>query len=577
MKKKFKYIDITSKKSVVLLLLVSMIINISSCGKITVTKTDNKKDGEIESFDWSKYDKLIRECKSEADQKKRNKKMYEAENMLLDTGAVIPLVGAENQYLCREDIKDFFVSGVGTPIIKYAYNKNHKNELNAFISDEPDTFDSAKSSSMEAGTIVENYQGNLYCSTKDGVKKELASDLKISKDNLTYTIKINKDAKWSDGVDVTADDFVYTWKRAAKKENCADYGYMFEPIDGYPNNLNVKAVDNKTLKIKLKSHCPYFKQLFAHSCFSPVRKDMVESADGYKDKNGNVIDVFAWGNSVPKVTCGAFMVKSWKHNSSIVLKKNPKYIFADKIKVDTVNLMLSSDATSIYSAYKTGDIDIDTELAADEIANLKTRKDFYSKRYNEVLYLFFSIKSDFFRGMTANEACDFRKAVGYAIDRNFISSEVFMGENLEEGRIVSCMTKDGTGHKFSDSIKDFSSSPFRYDLKKNLTKARELLRNIGYTFDNKGKLTEEINLEYAYYESGNHKSVASCLQADLKELGINLTLKNVDRNIFNSERKKGNFDTARGRWVPDYDDPMTFLELFTTDNTLNCPQLGRLK
>ena len=560
------------KNTIAMLLVFVMIFNITGCSKRENKKVGHGKEGVIEAFDWSGYDTLIEECKKENNQQIRNQKMFEAENMLLDSGAVIPLSTGTDKYLCRESLDNFYISCSGTPIAKFATPKDGRKELNVCICTEPGSFDPVQAATLDTATVVENYTGNLFHSTETGVEPELAQDLQISADGMTYTVKIKPEAKWSDGVDVKAADFEYTWKRAAKEETGAEYGFMYDPIEGYPDNLNVSALDDKTLQVKLKAPCPYFKSLMAHSSYAPTRQDIVESAPNYKD------NVFDWGTNVPKVTCGAFSVESWKHNSSIILKKNPGYVFADKVMVDKMHLMLSADEPSVFAAYESGNIDVNYRLIpSDEIDHVKGRADYHNKKSQSCNYFYFNVNNDIFKGMTADEAKKFRKAIGYTIDRTFIVKTVQVAENLEEGRIVPSTVHDGTSNLFADSIKSMTGSPVEYTGQPKFDVARQMLQEIGFTFDKDGKIEQDITLEYTYNTVDANTSIATCLQADFAELGIKLITRSLDWNVFIKERMQGKFETARGSWSPDFDDPMTFLDMFTTNNSMNDVGLGKIK
>ena len=175
---------------------------------------------------------------------------------------------------------------------------------------------------------------------------------------VTYTYTLRDGLKWSDGQDLTAADFAFAWKRAASNELAADYGYMFEVVKGYPDDLAVEAVDDKTITVTLNNAVAYWNELLAFPAYFPVREDVVANE--------------AWATDpATYVSNGAYTMTSWDHNSKIVLTKNPNYYDADSVTMNEIQFYLSDDANNMLSNFKNGTWQLIDDVPTNEIAALK--------------------------------------------------------------------------------------------------------------------------------------------------------------------------------------------------------------
>ena len=203
--------------------------------------------------DWSGYDELIRQIKSENDFGKRAELMHQAEDMLMETGAVIPLFYYNDAYLQSSKVSGIYGAIDASKFFYYA-QKEGDNTLRINIGPEPDFLDPALGTSMEKGLLTSNSFSGLYEYNAEGeMAPVLAEGCTISDDGLTYTFTLKDGLKWSDGSDLTAEDFVYSWKRAADPKTGCEYSYMLDVIAGYeeaqagnPDALQVSAPDAKT-------------------------------------------------------------------------------------------------------------------------------------------------------------------------------------------------------------------------------------------------------------------------------------------------------------------------------------------
>ena len=244
-----------------------------------------------------------------------------------------------------------------------------KTSIAVCLASEPDTLDPALNSAVDGATLVSHlFSGLAKWSQNDKGDLIIASDLATSlpegvansDGTVTYTYTLRDNLKWSDGKALTAGDFEFSWKRAASEELGADYGYMFEVVKGYPNDLAVTAKDDKTLEVTLANSVAYWNELLAFPTYFPVRQDIVASE--------------SWATKPETyISNGAYTMTSWETNSKIVIEKNPNYVDADSIKMDVIEFYLSDDANNMLANFKNGSWQLIDDVPTDEIATLKAQ------------------------------------------------------------------------------------------------------------------------------------------------------------------------------------------------------------
>lgn len=567
---------IISAFCVMLLLCLTLL---SGCGKTQTVQIGHGTPGEVAGIDWSGFDKLIAQIKSETDFEKRAYLMHLAEDMVMDTGAVIPLYYSMTVYLQNPEISGIYIASNGITDFANIRKSDGSKSIKIHACVEPATLDPSLNSTQDTGVVATNTMAGLYrCGENDEMIPALAKSCEISDDKCVYSIELKDNLKWSDGSPLTADDFVYSWKRAAQTLTGAQYGYMFNVIKGYPDNLEVYSRnDGKTLEVHLTAPCPFFKDLCAFSAFYPVKQSQVEKANGYKNAEGVVVNPGAWANEAGVISCGAYTVESWKHNESMILKKNPYYYDADKVSADCVELMLTSDENTAYNAFLSGNIDFTNHVPHEQLTIASQTPAFHKKNINGATMVMFNVKAPVFAGMTAEEAKTFRKAMSYVIDRQFIIDAVVMSGNQPANSIMPPQIKDGNGGLFKKNSSAYTY-PYEggyYDTAVQLDKARDMLRSIGFEFDENGKITTDLTVEYKLNSTIDNENIAACLQADLDQLGINLSVNSLEWNVFIKETRNGIFESKRYAWNTDYNDALAMLEIFTSDSSNNDAQLGK--
>ena len=532
--------------------------------------------------DWSEYDALIAQIKSTTDFAEREALMHQAEDILMSTGCIVPIYYYNDIYMKKSTLEGMYSNAFGTKFFMYATNGD-ADTLRINLASEPDKLDPALNSSVDGATLAANTFAGLYTYNADGeLTPNVAEGYEVSEDGLTYTFTLKDGLKWSDGSDMTAADFEYSWKRAAATETAADYSYMFNGIKGYPDELAVAASeDGKTFTVELSAPCAYFLDLAAFPTFFPVKQSEVEGAEGYLDENGAVLNPGAWATEAGFVSNGAYVLTEWVHNESMTYTKNPYYWDAENVKIETLQFMLSADDTAIYAAYQAGDLDFADTVPTDEIATLLAEEnpEFHIVDELGTYYVCFNVKSDLFAGKTVEQAAAMRQAFSLLIDRQYIADTVGQTGQKVATSYIPLGMMDGQGGMFKVNDDDYTYpvEDGYYGVDVDTEAAIELLKSAGYEFDDSGMLSADtpISFEYLTNETSGHVAIAECIQQDLAMVGIDMTIRTCDWNVFLNDRKAGNYDVARNGWIADFNDPINMLEMWETNSGNNDAQFGR--
>ena len=379
---------------------------------------------------------------------------------------------------------------------------------------------------------------------------------------VTYTFKLRDGIKWSDGKDVTAGDFEYSWKRLVDPATAADYSYMLDCVvnaneiiagEKDASELAVKAVDDKTFEVTLVNDLPYFEELCAFPAMMPVRQDVIEEAG-----DNWTFDVSTY------ISNGAYKMKEWTHNSQIVVEKNENYYDYEKLGPETITFKLMDNQNAMLSGFNSGELDFIEDVPQAEIANLIASGDMKIVDYIGTYYVCFQTQKAPF------DDARVRKAFSLAIDRTYIVNQVTQSGQVEAGGFVPAGVYDAegaTGDDFRTVGGDYYK-PTDADYEANCEEARALLAEAGYP-DGEGFPV----VEYLYNTSDAHKAVAEALQYMWEEeLGVKVTLNNQEWAAFLQTRKDGDYSIARNGWIADYNDPISFLDMWMTGGGNNDAQ-----
>ncbi len=557
------------KKILATLMAVMMLVSMASSAMATAVP------------DWTEYDQLIADIKASTDFAEREAMMHEAEDILMESACIVPLYYYNNTYMMKPTVEGFYSNVFGTYFFQNVTNGD-STTLALCLASEPDKLDPALNSSVDGASLATASFAGLYIYDETGVPvPNLATGYEVSEDGMTYVFTIREDLKWSDGTDLTAADFEYSWKRAASTETAADYGYMFNGIEGYPDALNVTASeDGSTFTVVMAAPCAYMMDLAAFPTFFPVQQAAVESADGYTDADGNVLSPGAWALEAGFPSSGPYMLESWSHDQSMVYVKNPYYWDAENVTIERLEFMLSADDSAIYSAYQNGDLDFIDTVPTDAIATLLAEEnpEFYVTDWLGTYYINFNVKSELFDGLTVEEANTMRQALSKLIDRQYICDAIGQTGQVPATSFIPNAMLDGQGGVFMTSDEDYTypTEAGYYEVEVDVDGAIEMLESIGFVFEG-GMLSSStpIAFEFLVNEGTGNVAVGECLQQDFAMVGIDMTIQVVEWNTFLNERKSGNYDIARNGWIADFNDPINMLEMWTTESGNNDVQYGR--
>ena len=430
-----------------------------------------------------------------------------------------------------------------------------------------ESIDPALNSAVDGANYILFAFDNLLKMDKDGkVVPGLAEKYEISDDQLTWTFHLRDGLKWSDGSDLTAEDFVYSWQRMVDPNVAAPYAQtVLGMVEGYeeaiglpdeegnttvdpdPTKLKVEATDDKTLVVHMAKPTPYFDKLASFVSLSPVKKDVVEA-----NPDGWSIDPKTY------ISTGPFKLTEWKPGSYLMFEKNENYWDADSVKLDGIKCLLMNDQNATFSAYESGDALMIKEVPTQEITTLKTRSDFHVDPILGTYYLDLNNNLDEFKDSRV------REALSLALDRKYISETITAGTYTPATGFVSEGVTDWDGSAWKDHITDPSVYINIDDHAANLAKAKELLKEAGY--ENGVGLPEMV---YSTNDASYHKKIAEYLQQAWGELGLKVQVNIVEWKSFTPQRRSGNYQIARDGWVMDYNDPSNILELALTGNGNN--------
>ena len=453
-----------------------------------------------------------------------------------------------------------------------------KQSINVCLASEPDTLDPALNSAVDGATMLahlfsglakwsEDENGNLVI--VPDLAKELVEGVKNEDGSVTYTYTLRDGLKWSNGDALTAADFEKAWKRAASAALGADYSYMFEVVKGYgtenAEDLAVKAIDEKTLEVTIANAISYWNELLAFPTYYPVHSSALTSE--------------SWATDPATYICnGAYTMKSWAHDSLIVLEKNDNYYDADRVTMDVINCYLSDDANNMLANFKKGDWLLIDDIPTNEIVVAGQIGTYYvCWNINENILPADSTLT----GVEAEKAkAEIRKALGLLFDRNHIVNNIAQGGQVPASSFVAMGMTDADGSEFyKNSYSKTDDFDGYYNVSEeafadNVNSAVETLKKY-YAVGADGKFTNAPSLTYLYNEGDAHKAIGEYLQAAFALQGLTMSLQTQEWNTFLNTRKNGEYSIARNGWLADYNDPICFLDMWTTESGNNDVQFGK--
>lgn len=425
--------------------------------------------------------------------------------------------------------------------------------LNVQVDVEVATMDPQMATDGTSFEVIANTIEGLYTLDESGVAvPSLAEKTDVSEDGLTYTFTL-KDATWSNGTPVTADDFVYAWQRLADPDTASEYYYIMG-IAGVvnadeisagekdPKELGVTAIDDKTLEVKLNHPVPFFESLMAFPSFFPMNQAFFEEAG---ENYGTSADTL--------IANGAFEITSYEPAATTIeLEKNPDYFDADNVSLDGIKYQVIKDTQQAMLSYQNGDLDVVT-LAGEQVDLFKDDPEFQTIQAGYLWYVSPNTK------VPGLENANLRKALAQAFDKDYIAETVLKdGSNAADYMIPEGLAVDPEGVDFRETTGTY----LEFDpstAQEALELAKEELGKDSFTFTMIIEDTESsIN-------------VAQVLKSQIEENldGVTIEIEQMPKKTRLDRMNVGDYELALTRWGPDYADPMTYADMFLTDSGNN--------
>ncbi len=480
------------------------------------------------------------------------------------------------------------------------------------LASEPDTLDPALNSAVDGATLVAHLFSGLAKWAQDDAGKlvivadaaeELVEGVENEDGTVTYTYTLKEGLTWSDGQPLKASDFVFAWNRAASPALAADYNYMLDIVKGYAEmwetketgevdeegnpvtefvnpdaKLAVEATDDRTLVVTINNAVAYWNELLAFPTYYPVREDVVASEN--------------WATDPATYVCnGAYTITGWEHNSVITLTKNDKYFDAEKVTMPEIKFYLSDDANNMLTNYKNGDWLLIDDVPTNDIASLKTEypEEFVVAGQIGTYYVSWNVNESILPADTTLEGAEaeaaeaeIRKAFSLVIDRNYIVNNISQAGEVPASSFVAMGMTDADGSEFyknAGTAEDydgyFNVSADAFEA--NFASAVETLKKY-YKYeevDGQVKFTDVPALNYIYNTNDGHQAIGEYIQGAFAAIGVTVNLENQEWNTFLNTRKNGEYSVARNGWLADYNDPISFIDMWVTVSGNNDIQFGK--
>lgn len=419
------------------------------------------------------------------------------------------------------------------------------------------TMDPSKSTDAISGTAINDTTDGLYRYSGTELKPAIATKIvKPTKNGTVYTFKL-RDAKWSNGDPVTADDFVFAWRRTVDPATKSQYAYLYSGVVNAdavmkgtkkPATLGVKALDKHTLQVTLEHPIPYFQKMMVNGPFFPQNEKYVKKMGS---KYGTQAK-YTLANGPYKLTGWNGSNNSWQE------VKNPTYWNAKNVHIDQINVTAVKDATTAMNLFQSGKLD-DAALTGDQAAQAKTQKDYRGIKQTSVFYLELNEKK-----VPAFKNTKLRQAMSMAINR-----EEYIKKVLQDGSIdAPTVTPSGLAEN-PTTKEDFSKEAAQGYTKYTSYNPKEAKALWTAGMQEVGK--QNLTLELLTDDTDNAKRSAEYFQNTLEKNlpGLKVTISTVPFKTRLTRSQDGQFDMVLSGWSADFTDPITFLDLFTTDGSYN--------
>jgi len=439
-------------------------------------------------------------------------------------------------------------------------------ELNWNIGAEPLTIDPGLNGASDGGDVINQTFEGLIREVNGVIYPGVAETWDVSADGLTVTFHL-RDSKWSDGSDLTAADFIYSWKRGMDPATASEYSWIWEYTnivgayeavfeEGSLDDVGISAPDDNTLVVELIQPTDYIISLLGFFHFLPVKESAV-----VQDPDGG-----AWAIDPAIVVCnGPFVLTGYAVGEGLTLEKNEHYWNAEEIQLTKINGKFIDDDASAYIAYQQGTLDVIPTVPAPLITALIAEDpEFYVFALLGTYYANFNMDDELL-GASAK----LRLALTYSIDREAICEALSAGQIPATGFVPRGFV-DNEGNDFSETAGTYGIAADTSMYDEAVTLFAEAAAELEMTVE---ELQAAVSAKtYLYNTSSGHQLVGEMIQASwASNLGVNVSLQNQDWAIFQNSRKDGLYDFARGGWLTDFMDPAGMIAIFTEGNAYNDP------
>ena len=434
---------------------------------------------------------------------------------------------------------------------KNAYpGTSEENSITVNISSEPPDMFSVTMTDTTSFTVLRHIVENLVTlDENDKVKPGVAKDWTVSEDGLVYTFNLRDDMKWSNGEPVTAHDFVFAWTALLTPSFASDYayfGYVFKNGEAYnkgevgAEELGFKALSDYQLEVTLENPTSYFLDTLAFGVFAPVNEK------AYKEFGT------AYGTDADKMVYnGPFRMTSWEHENRIVLEKNPNYYNADNIELEKIVMVMINDSNAALNSFKVGEVDM-IGLNGEQVQLMKKENyPVYTYADGSTFYLEYNLKNEYL----ANK--NLRKAITYAIDKQAFIDSIVKNDS-EVAVSFTAPPINGLNDKFYKEVGSLQPAFDAALAKEYYNKALEELN------------VDSISLSLIIDDSDSAVKNGAFVQEQLKvNLGLEIKVEPMPFKSRLERMSNKDFDIVFAGWGPDYNDPLTYLDMFETGNGNN--------
>ncbi|MFD1421660.1 peptide ABC transporter substrate-binding protein [Lactiplantibacillus songbeiensis] len=439
-------------------------------------------------------------------------------------------------------------------------SKNVKQVATIAEKSELPSMDLSKSTDVTSSNMLNNTNEGLYRLGKDSkITPGMATATKVTNGGKTYTFTLRKNAKWSNGDKVTAKDFVYGWQRTVNPKTASQYAYLYSGIKNADqissgkkavSSLGIKADGDYKLVVTLDHPISYFKKLMGFVNFFPQSEKAVKK---YGSKYGTT--------STAMVYNGPYTMTGWTGtNLSWKLKKNKDYWDKKNVKMQTINFQVTKDTSTGLNLFNSNKLD-DAYLSGTQVKNYKTNKNFTLRKTASTFYIEFNQRDSNKTLAKAFKNQKIREALSLAINRKqFVNDVLADGSTQAKGYVSSDLAKSPiNGKDFADDA--YVASGVEYDMAKAKKLYKQGLKEVG---------AKSLNIKLLSDDTDGAKKSTEYIQGQWQKLGnMKVSNQNVPFKTRLQRSQNGNFDTVISAWSADFTDPISFLSLFTSDNSYN--------